>query len=142
MKTPASQLCAFYLDGNNEAAFETFEHGGPQALSAFLGFRGSPQAWKLIYKALLDDYAFLDRLCAKYSVFMGDLIRERGIETFRDALQITDGIFDTSVVRVWERLLDGILDRTMLHEFAERRKSHFGAFFAGLRNILRREIGL
>jgi len=142
MKTAASQLCAFYLDGNDETAFEAFESGGPRALLEFLGFRGSSAAWKHVYKVLLDDYAFLDRLCAKYHVFMGDLIRERGIDTFRDVLQISDGIFDTSVVRVWERLLDGMFDRTMQRKFSERRKSHFGTFFTGLRNMLRREIGL
>lgn len=141
MKTPAFQLCSYYLDGNDEAAFEVFEYGGPPALREFFGFRGSEVAWRQIYRVLLDEYGFLDRLCQKYQMYMSNLIRERGIETFREALHLEDDLFDTVVVRVWEKLLDLMLDQTMQHNFHERKKSHFGMFFTGLRNLLRKEIG-
>jgi|GEM_PF-2527807 len=141
MKTTPSQLCAYYLDGNDEAAYEVFEHAGPQGLRDFLGFRGTSVQWIALYKAILDEYNFLGRLCQKYRPFMSELIFERGVETFREVFAIEHKEFDLLVARIWGSLLDSRLESTVQDLYRSRRKSHFGAFFVGLRNILRGELG-
>lgn len=141
MKTTPSQLCAYYLDGNDEAAYEVFEHAGPQGLRDFLGFRGTSAQWIALYKAVLGEYNFLGRLCQKYQPFMSELIFERGIETFREVFAIEHREFDLLVAQVWGSLLDNRLESTVQGLYRSRRKSHFGSFFVGLRSILRGELG-
>lgn len=135
------QLCEFYLDGNDEAAFEVFEHSGPTGLRKFLGHRGSDSDWLTLYKALLDERGFLENLCQKYQPFISDLIFERGVQTFREVFQIENRMFDQLVARIWESLLDSRLEFTMKGIYHGRRKSHFGNFYAGLRSLLRGELG-
>lgn len=141
MNMTPSQLCEYYLDGNDEAAFEVLEHVGPEGLKQFLGFGGAAREWIQLYKTLLDEYGFLERLCQKYQPFMSQFIFERGVGTFREIFQIEDRAFDFVVVRVWEALLDARLEVTMKGIYSGRRKSHFGTFFVGLRSILRGELG-
>lgn len=137
----ASQLCKYYLDGNDEAAFEVLEHAGPDSLRQFLGFSGTAQEWIQLYETLLNEYGFLEKLCRKYQPFMSELIFERGVGTFREIFQIEDRAFDSVVARVWESLLDARLEVTMKGVYSGRRKTHFGTFFVGLRSILRGELG-
>ncbi len=141
MNTTSSQLCAYYLDGNDEAAFEVFENAGPGGLRDFLGFRGTAAQWTVLYKTLLDEYCFLSKLCQKYRPFMSELIFEKGIETFREVFAIEHKDFDLLVARVWGSLLDSRLESTVQDMYHSRRKSHFGTFFVGLRSILRGELG-
>lgn len=141
MNTTTSQLCAYYLDGNDEAAFEVFENAGPQGLREFLGFQGTSPQWIQLYKTLLDDYGFLSRVCQKYQSYMSELIFDRGIETFREVFGIEHKAFDLLVARIWGSLLDNRLESTVRDMYHSRRKSHFGTFFVGLRSILRGELG-
>ena len=141
MKFTPNQLCEFYLDGNAEAAFTVFEHGGPQGLQGFLGFSGTKQEWTQLYSVLIDEYCFLDRLCQKYMPFMSGILFDRGVETFREVLHIEGPQFDLAVARVWGSLLDRKLESTSTQFFFGRRKSHLGTFFVGLRDLLRGELG-
>lgn len=141
MKFTPNQLCEFYLDGNFEAAFTVFEHGGPQGLKEFLGFSGTKQEWTQLYAILMDEYCFLDRLCLKYQPFMSDVLFERGSDTFREVLHIENSQFDVVMERVWTSLLDRKLESSSTKFFFVRRKSHLGTFFVGLRDLLRGELG-
>lgn len=139
-KMSPHQLCEFYLDGNDEAAFEVFENCGPAELRKFLGHKGPDSEWLMLYNILLDEYGFLEKLSRKYQPFISDLIFERGVEIFRSVFQIEDRMFDHLVARVWESLLDSRLESTMKGMYIARRKSHFGSFFFGLRSLLRGEL--
>lgn len=81
------QLCDYYLDGNIEAAFEVFEHAGPQGLQQFLGIEDMA-VWGQVYPVVLKEYGLLEQLCHKYRPYLAELIQEQGIPTFRMLLQI------------------------------------------------------
>lgn len=91
------QLCDYYLDGNLEAAFEVFEHAGPDGLRQFLGIEDL-ETWRLVYPVLLHDREFLVQLCRKYQPYLSQLIEEQGIRLFREFLHIEspahDGLMD------------------------------------------------
>lgn len=132
------QLCDFYLDGNLEAAFEVFEYGGPAGLRQFLGIEDEA-VWKQTYCVLLDDYGFLLQLCQKYRPYLSQLIRDQGLQVFRELLRIESFEYD----EVWQRaVLDELLESYMHGVFHQRQRSQIGVFFSGLRNTLRRQLGL
>lgn len=95
------QLSAFYMDGNEEAAFQVFEHGGPSDLRAFLGAeRVTDEAWKRLYFEILDSkYSFLRLLSEKYTDYLCTLLRDHGVSVFREVFMIQDSLYDPLVAR-------------------------------------------
>lgn len=139
------QLCDYYLDGNIEAAFEVFEHAGPEGLRQFLGIR-EEVTWRRVYKVLLRDYAFLEQLWEKYRVYLVQLIEEQGVHTLREILHIDGFQYDVLVNRLFSlssasEALDDQFSNYMRVVFHRRQRSQVGDFFISLRNILRRDLG-
>ncbi len=130
MNFSSPQLTQFYLDGNIQEAFEVFEHAGPQGLRQFLGI-DDRATWERVYATLIHEYHFLGQLLTKYRTYFIDLIRDRGIPTLCEALEITPST-----------LLDELHASTMSHTFRKIQRSHVGEFFVSLREMLRRDIEL
>lgn len=94
-----NQLCSFYLDGNSEAAFTVFEHGGPSELRRFLGIAAGASVdaddiWQVVYRELLVDHGFFRQLFTAYPSYMFDLVTREGIPLVRKIFAIDDVFFD------------------------------------------------